>query len=120
MEKIDENKHLQLLDVLGIPLKQNNNRTENIIFSHKDKSLIYPLGSNIILYNLKKNSKTFLQYFTSNILSLKYIQDDLNILVLISDNSPFPVLSIWKVPSFQGIYSQCADGTCTGVSQGRR
>ena len=106
MEKIDENKHLQLLDVLGIPLKQNNNRTENIIFSHKDKSLIYPLGSNIILYNLKKNSKTFLQYFTSNILSLKYIQDDLNILVVISDNSPFPVLSIWKVPSFQGIYSQ--------------
>ena len=106
MENVDEDKNLQLLDVLGIPFSQNNIRTKNIIFSHKNKSLIYNLGSNIVLYNLKKDSKTFLQYFSSNILSLKYIQDDLNILIVISDNNPFPILSIWKVPSFQGIFSQ--------------
>ena len=106
MENIDEDKHLQLLDVQGIPLSQNNNRTKNIIFSHKDKSLIYNLGSNIVLYNLKKNLKTFLQYFSSDILSIKYVQDDLNILVIISDNKPFPILSIWKIPSFQGIFTQ--------------
>ena len=106
MENLDEDKNLQLLDVLGVPFSQNNNRTKNIIFSHKNKSLIYNLGSNIVLYNLKKDSKTFLQYFSSNILSLKYIQDDLNILIVISDNNPFPILSIWKVPSFQGIFSQ--------------
>ena len=90
MENIDEDKHLQLLDVQGILLSQNNNQTKNIIFSHKDKSLIYNLGSNIVLYNLKKNLKTFLQYFSSDILSIKYIKDDLNILVIISDNKPFP------------------------------
>ena len=106
MEKREENKHLQLLDVLGIPLAKNYKETENIIFSHKDKSLIYPLGSNIILYNLEKNSKTFLQYFSSNILCIKYIQYDFNILIIISDNNPFPILSIWKVPSFQGLFSQ--------------
>ena len=106
MENIDEDKHLQLLDVQGIPLSQNNIQTKKIIFSHKDKSLIYNLGSNIVSYNLSKNLKTFLQYFSADILSIKYVQDDLNILVIISDDKPFPILSIWKFPSFQGIFSQ--------------
>ena len=106
MENIDEDKHLQLLDVQGIPLSQNNIQSKKIIFSHKDKSLIYNLGSNIVSYNLKKNLKTFLQYFSADILSIKYVQDDLNILVIISDDKPFPILSIWKYPSFQGIFSQ--------------
>ena len=64
MENNEEDKNLQLLDVLGIPLSLKNNDTKNIIFSHKDKSLIYTLGSNIIRYNLKNDSKIFLQYFT--------------------------------------------------------
>ena len=107
MENNEEDKNLQLLDVLGIPLSLKNNDTKNIIFSHKDKSLIYTLGSNIIRYNLKNDSKIFLQYFTSNILVLKQIQNEnLNILIIISDNKPLPILSIWKIPTFQGIYLQ--------------
>ena len=103
---MEEDKHLQLLDVLGIPLSSKRNISKNIIFSHKEKSLIYTLGSNIIRYNLKNDSKTFLQYFTKNIISIKYIQDNLNLLIIISENSPFPILSIWKMPSFQGLFSQ--------------
>ena len=103
---MEEDKHLQLIDVMGIPLSLRNIKNDNLIFSHRDRSLIYSLGSNIIRYNLKKNSKTFLQYFSSTIAALKYIEDDLNILVVINNNSPYPFLSIWKVPSFQGIFSQ--------------
>ena len=101
---MEENKQLQLLDVLGIPLNSEHNN-QNIIFSHKNKTLIYSLGSNIIHYNLKKDSKTFLQYFTSNIALLKIINDSENILLIIT-NSSFPILSIWQIPSFIGIYSQ--------------
>ena len=102
---MEENKQLQLLDVLGIPLNSDNNTNCNILFSHKEKSLIYSLGSNIIYYNLKKDSKTFLQYFSSNIALLKFINDSENILLIIT-NSSFPILSIWQIPSFIGIYSQ--------------
>ena len=57
---MEENKQLQLLDVLGISIKLNHYNIQNIIFAHNEKSLIYSLGSNIIHYNLKKDSKTFL------------------------------------------------------------
>ena len=90
---MEENKQLQLLDVLGIPLNSDNYTNCNILFSHKEKSLIYSLGSNIIYYNLKKDSKTFLQYFSSNIALLKFINDSENILLIIT-NSSFPILSI--------------------------
>ena len=103
---MEEDKHLQILDILGIPLSNDINKNENIIFSHKESSLIYTYGSNIIRYDLKNNSKTFLQYFTTNIISVKYLRDNLNILIVISDSDPSPVLSIWKIPSFQGIFSQ--------------
>ena len=111
---MSENKQLQLLDILGIPFKSNNNpyinnnnnnSHENLIFSHKEKTLIYSLGSNIIDYNLKKDSKTFLQYFSSNISLFKFINSSENILLIIT-NSSFPILSIWQIPSFIGIYSQ--------------
>ena len=58
---MEENKHLQLLDVLGIPSIPKDNTPFNILFSHKEKTLTYSLGSNIIHYNLKKDSKTFLK-----------------------------------------------------------
>ena len=106
---MEDNKQLQLLDVLGIPFTLNNtfinNINQNIIFDHKEKSLIFSLGSNIIYYNLKNDSKTFLQYFTSNIALLKLIDDSENILLIIT-NSSFPILSIWKIPSFICIFSQ--------------
>ena len=103
---MEEDKHLQLLDVLGIPMSNIFNNNQNIIFSHKETSLIYTYGSNIIRYDLRNNSKTFLQYFTTNISTIKYLRDNLNILIVISDGDPYPVLSIWKIPSFQGIFSQ--------------
>ena len=103
---MEEDKHLQLLDILGIPISNNKNTNQNIIFSHKESSLIYTYGSNIIRYDLKNNSKTFLQYFTTNIISVKYLRDNLNILIVISVGDPCPILSIWKIPSFQGIFSQ--------------
>ena len=111
---MEENKQLQLLDVLGIPFASNkninnnsvnNNNHENIIFSQKEKSLIFSLGSNIIHYNLKKDCKTFLQYFSSNISVLKFISELENILLVITSSS-FPLVSIWQTPSFQCIYSQ--------------
>ena len=102
---MEENKHLQLLDVLGIPSIPKDNTPFNILFSHKEKTLTYSLGSNIIHYNLKKDSKTFLQYFSSNISLLKFINDSETILLIIT-NSSFPILSIWQIPSFIGIYSQ--------------
>ena len=110
---MEENKQLQLLDVLGIPLTSNNNNNtntnnnnnQNIIFAHKEKSLIYSLGSNIIHYNLKKDSKTFLQYFSSDISLFKFINDSENILLVITRSS-FPILSIWQIPSFIGLYSE--------------
>ena len=103
---MEEDKHLQLLDILGIPISNNKNTNQNIIFSHKESSIIYTYGSNIIRYDLKNNSKTFLQYFTTNIISVKYLRDNLNILIVISVGDPCPILSIWKIPSFQGIFSQ--------------
>ena len=103
---MEENKQLQLLDVLGIPIySPNKNNQGNIIFNHREKILIYTLGSNIIHYNIKKDSKTFLQYFSSNISYIKFINDLENILLIIT-NSSFPILSIWQIPSFRGLYSQ--------------
>ena len=106
---MEENKQLQLLDVLGIPinpfLKNKNYNQENIIFNHREKTLIYPLGSNIIHYNIKKDSKTILQYFSSIITLVKFINDLENILLIITKSS-FPILSIWEIPSFIGLYSQ--------------
>ena len=102
---MEENKQLQLLDVLGIPIKINNYNNQNIIFAHKEKSLIYSLGSNIIYYNLKKDSKTFLQYFSSDIALFKFIDTSENILLAITKSS-FPILSIWQIPSFIGIFSE--------------
>jgi hypothetical protein len=102
---MEENKQLQLLDVLGIPIRLNHYNNQNIIFAHNEKCLIYSLGSNIIHYNLKKDSKTFLQYFSSDISLLKFINNSENILLAITKSS-FPILSIWQIPSFLGIYSE--------------
>ena len=101
---MEENKHLQLIDTQGVPFhsKLNNN---TIIFSHQKQSLIYSLGSNIIYYNLPKNSKTFLQYFSSDISLLKFLDNSDNILLIIT-NAQRPILSLWYIPSFIGIYSQ--------------
>ena len=60
-----DNNQLQILDIVGIP-------TNKLLYSSYNDTLVYSIGSNIIFYNLEKNTKTFLQYSTKNeILALK-------------------------------------------------
>jgi len=94
----EEDSPLTLLDIIGFP-------SEQMLFSSFSKTLIYSLGSNIIYYNLSTNSKTFVQYLSSEILLLKFLDDQEKYLVTI-DRSPFPLLCIWELPSFAQIYSQ--------------
>ena len=95
----NENNNLQLLDIIGTPLK-------NLLFSSLNDYLIYSIGSNIIFYNLKKNTKTFLQnYYKTEISTYKFI-DAKEQLVLIINKSSHPILSIWKLPFVEEIYSK--------------
>ena len=92
----DENEQLSLLDILGFPSNQ-------MLFNPLSKSIIYSLGSNIISYNLISNSKTFVQYLTSEIILLKFLDESTNILLTI-DNSSLPLLCLWELPLFRQIY----------------
>ena len=94
----EEEATLTLLDIIGFP-------SEQMLFSSFSKTLIYSLGSNIVYYNLSTNSKTFVQYLSSEILLLKFLDDQEKYLVTI-DRSPFPLLCIWELPSFTQIYVQ--------------
>ena len=94
----EENEQLLLLDILGFP-------SENILFNPLSKNLIYSLGSNIISYNLITNTKTFVQYLPNEIILLKFLDKSKKLLSTI-DNSPFPLLCIWELPSFNKIYSK--------------
>ena len=93
----EENEQLLLLDILGFP-------SEKLLFNPLSKNLIYSLGSNIISYNLITNSKTFVQYLSNEIILLKYLDESKKLLITI-DNSAFPLLCIWELPSFNQIYS---------------
>ena len=95
----NDNNNLQLLDIIGTPLN-------NLLFSSLNDYLIYSIGSNIIFYNLKKNTKTFLQnYYKSEISTYKFL-DSKEQLVLIINKSSYPLLSIWKLPFVEEIYSK--------------
>ena len=97
---LDIDDKFQLLDAIGMP--KNN----NLLFSSLNDILIYSIGSNIIIYNLKKNIKTFLQnYYTDEICTFKFL-DKKEQLLLIINKGPHPLLSIWKLPFLEEIYSQ--------------
>ena len=99
MEIDIDNNQIQLLDVIGIP-------SNNLLFSSLNDTLVYSFGPNIIHYNLRKNTKTFLQYNSHNEIStLKYLDTKEHILLSIEKSSK-PVLSIWELPLFEEIYSQ--------------
>ena len=98
MDLENDNK-LQLLDIIGVP-------KTNLLFSSLNDILIYSIGSNIIFYNLKKNTKTFLQYYYKNEISTFIFLDTKEQLILIIDKSSSPLLSIWKFPYLEEIYSQ--------------
>ena len=94
-----DNNQLQILDIVGIP-------TNKLLYSSYNDTLVYSIGSNIIFYNLQKNTKTFLQYSTKNeILALKYIDQKEHLLLSI-DKSSRPILCIWELPSFEEVFSQ--------------
>ena len=94
-----DNNQLQILDIVGIP-------TNKLLFSSYNDTLVYSIGSNIIFYNLQKNTKTFLQYSTKNeILALKYIDQKEHLLLSI-DKSSKPLLYIWELPTFEEAFSQ--------------
>ena len=97
---LDIDDKFQLLDAIGMP--KNN----NLLFSSLNDILIYSIGSNIIIYNLKKNIKTFLQnYYTDEICTFKFL-DKKEQLLLIINKGPHPLLSIWKLPFLEEIYSK--------------
>ena len=98
MDLENDNK-LQLLDIIGVP-------KTNLLFSSLNDILIYSIGSNIIFYTLKKNTKTFLQYYYKNEISTFIFLDIKEQLILIIDKSSSPLLSIWKFPYLEEIYSQ--------------
>ena len=94
-----DNNQLQILDIVGIP-------TNKLVYSSYNDTLVYSIGSNIIFYNLQKNTKTFLQYSTKNeILALKYIDQKEHLLLSI-DKSSRPLLCVWELPSFEEVFSQ--------------
>ena len=94
-----DNNQIQLLDVIGIP-------TNNLIFSSLNDTLVYNIGSNIIYYNLQKNTKTFLQYNTTNEISTFTYLDTKELILLSIDKSSKPLLNIWELPLFEEIFTQ--------------
>ena len=96
--EMDNNK-IQILDVIGMP-------TNNLLFSSLNDTLIYSIGSTLIFYNLQKNTKTFLQYYTKNEISaLKYLDTKEHMLLSV-DKSSRPLLCIWQLPLFEEIFAQ--------------
>ena len=94
-------QNLKILDELGFPLNPSK-----ILFSSVDNILIYSLGSNLIYYNLNKNTKTFLQLTSSNdIYTLKFI-DNYNQILLTIDNYLSPYLNVWDLQTFQNLFKQ--------------
>ena len=99
MDLLEQENKFQLLDTIGIP-------KNNLLFSSLNDILVYSIGSNIIIYNLIKNTKTFLQYFYKSEISTFKFLDDKEQLLLIINKSSHPLLSIWKLPFLDEIFSQ--------------
>jgi len=99
MDLLEHENKFQLLDTIGIP-------KNNLLFSSLNDILVYSICSNIIIYNLIKNTKTFLQYYYKSEISTFKFLDDKEQLLLIINKSSHPLLSIWKLPFLEEIFSQ--------------
>ena len=97
--ELDADDKFQLLDTIGIP-------KNNLLFSSLNDILIYSIGANVILYNLKNNTKTFLQYYYKSEISTFKFLDNKEQLLLIINKSSHPLLSIWRLPYLEEIYSE--------------
>ena len=86
----NKNNNLQLIDILG-------NSSNNLSFSPSNKVLIYSLGSYIIHYNLKINSKIFIQYHLNEVSLVKTVNNNYMISI---DNNSSPLLVLWDINYF--------------------
>ena len=96
MSDFEENS-LQLLDILGCS-------SNNLSFSSFNKILIFSSGSYIVYYNLKTDTKTFIQYHQDEICLVKFIDESQHYMVSIDKNSS-PLLTLWDIPSFNCLFS---------------
>ena len=94
-----ENNQIQILDIVGVS-------SNNLLFSSLNDNLVYSFGSTLILYNLKKSTKTFLQYYSKNEISTFKFLDVKEHILLAIDKSSNPILCIWELPLFEEIFFQ--------------
>ena len=92
-----EDNSLQLLDILGTS-------SNNLSFSSFNKILIFSTGSYIVYYNLKTDTKTFIQYHQDEICLIKFIDESQHYMISIDKNSS-PFLCLWDIPSFNCLFS---------------
>ena len=92
-----EDNSLQLLDILGTS-------SNNLSFSSFNKILIFSTGSIIVYYNLKNDTKTFIQYHQDEICLIKFIDESQHYMISIDKNSS-PLLCLWDIPSFNCLFS---------------
>ena len=86
----DKNK-IQILDFLG----SNSN---NFNFNSLNKIILFNIGSFIVYFNLKNQTKTFIEFPQSEIALLKFIDESQNFMISIDKNSS-PLLILWEIPS---------------------
>ena len=92
-----EDNTLQLLDILGTS-------SNNLSFSSFNKILIFSTGSIIVYYNLKNDTKTFIQYHQDEICLIKFIDESQHYMISIDKNSS-PLLCLWDIPSFNCLFA---------------
>ena len=92
----DKNK-IQILDFLG----SNSN---NFNFNSLNKIILFNIGSFIVYFNLKNQTKTFIEFPQNEIALLKFIDESQHFMISIDKNSS-PLLILWEIPSFRTVFS---------------
>ena len=83
------NYHLKLLNTTIIP------KFYNCLYSSEENILIYPISSNLVIFNLTNDTKSIINYKDNNnkIFNLKYLDKEKNLILTISKNI-FPKIKI--------------------------
>ena len=86
------NHHLKLLNTTIIP------KFYNCLYSPEENILIYPISSNLVIFNLTKDVKSIIDYKDNNnkIFNLKYLDKEKNLILTISKNI-FPKINIISI-----------------------
>jgi hypothetical protein len=93
---MSEKNKIQILDFLG----SNSN---NFNFNSLNKIILFNIGSFIVYFNLKNQTKTFIEFPQSEIALLKFIDESQNFMISIDKNSS-PLLILWEIPSFRTVF----------------